>query len=299
MISLLIYGFAGIDYLCNYGLEIYPLGVVFVGVSLGIIAFAITKFDLLANPMTLAATIAHEMRTPLATIRAQALSVSRYLPILFEGYQRAVEHKLYEPRLRRRELAVLESIGKNIENEVDRSTAIMDLILAASRMDAFDSSDFQTYSVRGCIDMALQRYPFTAGLRQRVQVTGEDFPFYGSDTLLIYVLFNLIKNAAYAIKAVEKGEIRIELIPAHKDNRLVFTDTGTGIAAHVLPHIFDPFYTTKHAGCGTGIGLPFCERVMQAFNGRIGCHTEQGRYTSFLLEFPPARGDLPLAVAVA
>lgn len=300
MVSLGPYPLAALDYLCNYGYQLYPLGAVFLAMSLGLTVVAITKYDLLGNPMQLAASMAHEIRTPLASIRAQALIISRYLPILFEGYQRAVESKAYEPRLRRRELEVLEALGKSIELEVDRSTVIVDLMLASSRMDLLDRSNFKLHSLRPCLDEALRSYPFPAGMRERVRIVGEvDFRFFGSDVLLVYVLYNLLKNACYAIKAVERGEIQISAVSGPKGNSLIFTDTGAGIPAQVLPHIFDPFYTTKTSGSGTGIGLTFCQRVMSAFGGRISCRSEEGRYTSFYLDFPLPRPDEAVARNVA
>ncbi|UUZ67991.1 hypothetical protein LP416_27230 [Polaromonas sp. P2-4] len=96
--SLLIYFFAAMDYLCNYGIEFYPPGVVFTALSLGLIAVAVTKYDLM-SPVAVAATVAHEMRTPLASIRMQADMLAQYLPALHKGYQLAVDHGLCEPAL--------------------------------------------------------------------------------------------------------------------------------------------------------------------------------------------------------
>jgi signal transduction histidine kinase len=64
------------------------------------------------------------------------------------------------------------------------------------------------------------------------------------------------------------------------------TDTGPGIPDDVLPHVFDPFYTTRNSGGGTGMGLAFCRRVITAFGGQIQCESQAGRYTRFSMEFP-------------
>jgi signal transduction histidine kinase len=79
LVSLLIYFFAAVDYLCNYGLDFYPPGVLFVAASLGLIAQAMVRHNLLADPLQVAATIAHEMRTPLATIRNQSRMLAKCL----------------------------------------------------------------------------------------------------------------------------------------------------------------------------------------------------------------------------
>jgi signal transduction histidine kinase len=66
--------------------------------------------------------------------------------------------------------------------------------------------------------------------------------------------------------------------------RLIFKDTGKGIASKDLPFVFDRFYTqTPH---GTGIGLAFCQDVLKRFGGSIVCDSVEGEYTIFTLSFP-------------
>src|SRR5688572_28160272 len=93
VVSLLIYFFAAVDYLCNYGIEFYPPGVIFVAISLGLIVLAVTRYSLM-SPMAVIATAAHEMRTPLASIRMQADTLSELLPEILKGYQLARAHGL-------------------------------------------------------------------------------------------------------------------------------------------------------------------------------------------------------------
>lgn len=159
-------------------------------------------------------------------------------------------------------------------------------MLASATMEQFDHSSFKKYSVHHCVQEALNRYPFSVSERHKVTIsTLEDFTFYGSDTLLIYVLFNLLKNALYALKAKGEGNIDISTYCSPSFFTLRITDTGTGIAEDVRPYIFEAFFTTKK-GNGTGIGLAFCKRVLNSFNGNIRCESEVGRYTTFILEFP-------------
>ena len=74
---------------------------------------------------------------------------------------------------------------------------------------------------------------------------------------MIFVIFNLLKNALYAIHANGRGQIEID---AHRSNGYCvvrFSDTGPGIAPDVLPQIFDAFFSTKSHGRGAGMGLSF------------------------------------------
>jgi two-component system CAI-1 autoinducer sensor kinase/phosphatase CqsS len=283
--AVLTYFFAAVDYLCNYGVEFYPPGVIFIAVSLGIFTIAIVRYDLL-NPLAIAATVAHEMRTPLLSIRNQARGMERDLPLLLQGYELAVNTGLCEPSIRPGTMKFLSSIGGTITHEVDRANNALDMMLASLKMDKIDTSTFTFHSVEACVAESVDRYTFEAGERDRVSI-GElmDFQFFGSETLLTMVLFNLFKNALYAIKSAGKGEIKISTILAPTFNTLCFTDTGTGVSRDALPKVFDPFFTTKKSG-GSGIGLAFCHRVMTSFGGCIRCESVPGKFTTFTLEFP-------------
>lgn len=288
LFSLLIYFCAAIDYLCNYGVVFYPPGVLFIALSLALIARAMVRHDLLTSPIVVAATIAHEMRTPLLTIRAQARVLAQSLPELIEAYRAQQQEQPQRNALRPEQLDYLLTLAAQIDGEVQRSNFIVDMMLASARADSLDKRAFALHSVKKCVNDALARYPFDAVTRTKVALQlQDDFTFYGSDTLLTYVLYNLLKNALDAIKTAGKGDIRIAFYAHKENNRLLFTDTGHGIPEHVLPYVFDPFYTTRSAG-GTGMGLAFCRRVLTAFNGKIGCESEEGNYTRFLLEFPRA-----------
>jgi two-component system CAI-1 autoinducer sensor kinase/phosphatase CqsS len=285
VVSLLMYCFAAVDYGCNYGLEFYPPGVVFIAISLGLIMLAVIRYQLL-SPMAVAATVAHEMRTPLASIRMQADALARMLPEMQRGYDLAVAHGLML-----REAAVLDpqcvqALSHSITQQVDRSNVVIDLMLASSHMESIDPAGFHRYSIAYCVREALDSYPFGSHDRLRVQCQIEqDFEFWGSDLLMVYVLFNLLKNALYALQAAGKGEITIT-VGAGGRRTLVFMDTGSGIPAAVLSRIFEPFFTTKQ-GHGTGIGLAFCRRVIDSFGGRLQCRSVVGEHTTFTVVFPP------------
>lgn len=128
LVSILIYFGAASDYLCNYGVEMYPPGVLFIMASLGLIAQAMVRHNLLADPMAAAATIAHEMRTPLASIRSQTRILARNLPELIAGYR--PEH---QGALGTRQLEHLGEIARSIDAEVSRSNFIVDMLLASAR----------------------------------------------------------------------------------------------------------------------------------------------------------------------
>jgi signal transduction histidine kinase len=283
--SLLIYFFAAVDYLCNYGFEFYPPGVVFIAISLGLIAFAVTRFNLMSRA-AVAATVAHEMRTPLASIRMLADTLSQMLPELDKGYRLALEHGLVKEGHNTMPSQQLMALTNGIAHQVDRSNVVIDMVLASSRMEQIDTSTFGCHSMQACVAEALTGYPFSKGERDKVAVTVEsDFVFRGSDLLMVYVLFNLIKNSIYAMRAAGKGAIAIKVASGTRSHTLTFTDTGCGIPAATLPRIFDDFFTTKKTN-GAGIGLAFCRRVLTSFGACMNCESVEGSFTTFTMRFP-------------
>lgn len=198
---------------------------------------------------------------------------------MLAGYQSAVEHGQVKPVLSAAQLQYLDQLNQHIDTEISRSNLIVDMMLASARAGMLERSDFAHHSIKKCVDQALASYPFEISMRNKVRVQGShDFTFFGSDVLLVCVLYNLFKNALHAIQLAGRGELEIILA----DRQLLVTDTGSGIPDDVLPHVFEPFYSTG----GTGIGLAFCQKVITAFGGKIQCESKAGAYTRFSLSFP-------------
>jgi len=104
------------------------------------------------------------------------------------------------------------------------------------------------------------------------------------------VLLNLVLNARDAmprggtitlaakrnIDAAQRPQVRIEV-----------SDTGTGIRPEVLPHVFEPFYTTK-GDAGTGLGLMIVKDAIEHAGGAVRIESQYGKGTTILLELPEA-----------
>ncbi len=291
VISNLIYFFAAVDYLCNYGFAFYPPGVIFIAISLGLMSYAVAKYELM-SPYAAAATIAHEMRTPLAAIRMQADHAAKQVPDMLRQLQEAQANSDYgslNPKGSITDASAhqqLELMCKKIVQQVDRTNQMIDLILASARMEHIDKSDFEWHSAKHCVLQMIEGYPFTLYEKRRVHLDcEEDFEFFGSQPLLIFAISNLVKNSLYAMKVAEKGEIYINLSPQPDFNTLTVMDTASGIPKHILPHIFDTYYSTKQSA-GAGVGLAFCYRAVKAFEGSILCDSELGEFTKFTVKLP-------------
>jgi signal transduction histidine kinase len=127
-----------------------------------------------------------------------------------------------------------------------------------------------------------------------VREYGDLPPFTGNRSALGQVFLNLLLNAGQALPSGRAGAHTITIATASASGALSveIRDTGPGIPPDVLPHIFDPFYTTKPMGEGTGLGLAVSERLVADHGGRITVESELGKGTV-------VRVVLPLAAEVA
>lgn len=118
--------------------------------------------------------------------------------------------------------------------------------------------------------------------------------------LLEQVFTNLIVNATDAMPGGGKLTVITHLIPGSEsptDQRyleIVFTDTGSGIASQDLDRIFEPFYTTKEKGRGTGLGLFVSYGIIEKHGGTIDVASELGVGTSFTIRLPLAQPRNPV-----
>ncbi|MFM0009776.1 ATP-binding protein [Paraburkholderia sediminicola] len=286
--SLCLYSFAAVDYAVNYGYAFYPPGVLFIALSLGLLAITIVRYHLI-HPYAIAATIAHEIATPLATIAMHADEIASVWAHVFKGYRLAVTHGLYDDQeVHSGQSERISHLATAIRKEVSGTSAMVEMALASFTLDRLDRTRFSPHSMQQCVTSALERYPFRGEERARVTVAPIDpaLCFSGSDTLAVFVLFNLLKNALHAIHVSGEGEIAISAVQESGFCVLRFRDTGPGIAPDVLPHIFDAFFSTKRHGSGAGMGLAFCRRAAELLGGTIECMSTRGSHTTFTVRLP-------------
>jgi two-component system CAI-1 autoinducer sensor kinase/phosphatase CqsS len=206
------------------------------------------------NLKSLAASIAHETRNPLSAIKSAC-------ELIKENLDSAME------------LLDLISISSS------RGLMISEMILRNIRNEEIDKSQFINIKMNAILEAAMREYAFESKEQKKlvnIDLT-DDFDFFGDETLMIFVVFNLLKNSLYY-----RAQINIWL---DGDKRcLYFKDDGIGMTKDKLEFIFDDFFTSDKKG-GTGLGLPFCRRVMQAFGGDISCKSVEGEGTEFCLKF--------------
>jgi signal transduction histidine kinase len=121
----------------------------------------------------------------------------------------------------------------------------------------------------------------------------------GSSDRLQQLFLNLINNSLDAMP--DGGEIEVHTSSegkAGKAQRVAvdFIDTGFGMTPEVMSHIFDPLYTTKDRGHGTGLGLVIVSQIVSEHGGRVEVDSELGQGTRFRLTFAAIPNDVPAVV---
>jgi len=219
-------------------------------------------------------SVAHELRTPLSSVNA---SVRGLIRTYGADTCRSVEEKF----------GALDALAR-IQFEVRHMNHMIDLFLLSASAVRKNLRPVEMVSMNATVATMLQRYPFVSDA-QKQQVALElraDFHFAGQNELAVIVLLNLLRNALKAIHRAGKGRVRIIVDGRHRTPRLLFIDTGCGIAPNHLPLIFRRFYSYP-AHNGSGIGLALCQEILRAWNSRIRCVTREQAYAIFVLEFPP------------
>lgn len=224
---------------------------------------------------SLAATIAHEMRNPLAQLKHSQEGVQQVLPPPGGSHSVTVSQ------------AELDTLYRHLAHgdvAIRRGLQAISMTLDAIQDKAPDSASFQLLTASEAVRKAVEEFSLgsnDAG-RDRVKVhVLDDFQFRGDETAFLFVLFNLLKNALYYVSRYPDMRVDITI----GDHEVRVRDTGPGMAPEVLRGLFEPFRTTGKAG-GTGLGLAYCRRVMTSFGGTIHCDSELGHFTEFSLHFP-------------
>ncbi|WP_288254789.1 hybrid sensor histidine kinase/response regulator [uncultured Hydrogenophaga sp.] len=239
--------------------------------------------------------LAHELNTPLATVRGSVAAVlERHRPpepgdppgtVRFEG--------LGPKEL----LAALQ----RAERRAQYCQSLVATFVQSAR-DAYPGAAPQTVSASSLLAVLVDEYPFED--RERRWVDAElrhDFRLPGRRDLLYLVLCTLTKNAILALRDTTEPRLRVEVDcvagPGGPRAFIRFIDNGPGIPPEVLARLTREPVTSRAATGGNGMGLMFCQRVMQAAGGQIRIDSTQGEGTTVELLFE--RGVQPVAAGEA
>jgi two-component system sensor histidine kinase KdpD len=241
-------------------------------------ATALMEADRLKS--ALLAAVSHDLRTPLASIKAAATSLLE-------------EEIAWDAQTRREFLQA-------IDEETDRLTRLVANLLDLTRIQGGAlKPEKEWYEIGEVIHQVADRLGALAASHPlRIEVA-PDLPLVAFDFVEIaQVLTNLIENAA---KYSDAGtEIAVTAAREGDAVRLTVRDRGLGIPAADVPHVFDTFYRVRRQGRagrigGTGIGLAICKGFVEAHGGEIGVESREGDGSAFWFTLPiTAMPDAPV-----
>ena len=219
------------------------------------------KTERLAELGTLASGMAHEIGTPMNVILGRAELLMR---------------KATDERTRRS----LETIV----TQVERITKIMNQLLSFARKRPAERQGINLETIMiDVLDVLEERFH-----KHHIQVTKTVSPHLpkvlADPDHMNQVFLNLLLNACQSMP--EGGTLRLALHPTDTTVELTIQDTGCGIPQEQLSKIFDPFFSTKAVGEGTGLGLTVIHGILQEHQGDIRVTSVPGQGTTFIVSLP-------------
>jgi nitrogen fixation/metabolism regulation signal transduction histidine kinase len=216
--------------------------------------------------------IAHEMRNPLGSVR-----------LILEGILERLEKKDGKNALSQKELS---DYLKKINEQIGLCIDVTGRLLKMASYNSFEIREkiFVQKTIREIL-LLLDYEAKKSGIAIQTIFEEEDFSFtmLQSDFQMIFV--NLIQNAFHSMK--DGGVLTIEVKKMKTKGKITVKDTGCGIPEELLPHIFEPFISSRTSlGGGSGLGLTIVRTLVQSYHGHISVASKKNKGSSFSVVFP-------------
>jgi two-component system NtrC family sensor kinase len=232
--------------------------------------------DRLSSLGRLVASVCHEINNPITSIVTFNKLILSYLqegklpPDGSAGFERYLD------------LSIREAL---------RCGSIVNNLLTFARQKNVEAKDIDLIEVVQTIMMLTKHQLESSQIEYELDLPKAPFKVYGDSTQIQQCLMNLIFNAIESMP--EGGKLTISGGPDDGENMiwLAVADNGHGIKPEDLPHIFEPFYTTKVDGKGVGLGLSMTYGIIRKHNGIIEVNSNPGKGTVFKIKLPRSSPD--------
>lgn len=228
----------------------------------------------LRRTLTTVGIMAHELRTPLATVSL----ISQALQTIARSAENAQTADTLESLAAR-----LATLTRNMNHQIDTQIANARMLRLTPVREPVQAGPL--------VCTVVDEFPFHGERERRAVVVqvSQDFVFNSSRALFAQVVENLLKNALKATLAADRplfeGDIRIDVSVSNGRGRLLFSDRGVGLAPALRHRIFEPFFSSDDH-TGHGLGLAFCKRVVLSAGGTIRVESMPGQGADFYIDLP-------------
>ncbi len=211
----------------------------------------------------LVAGVAHEINTPVASIKSNNGIIQKLLP-----------------KLKDDDIA---EILRDINSvDFEAITRINHIVTSLKKFVRLDEAELQEADINKEIDLTLDLIRHETKNRIEIEKDYGEMPAIRCfPNMLNQVFTNILINACQAIE--EKGTIKITTRSEGDKVIIKFKDDGRGIPQNELGKIFTAGYTTKGVGVGTGLGLAICTKIIEKHNGEIIANSEVGKGSEFII----------------
>ena len=219
---------------------------------------------------TLASGVAHEINNPLAIINQAA------------GYMSTLLQKQELAEMPRK--ATFEKALQKIEKSIIRARNITHQLLGNVRKTKSILSDVDAFELVNETLQLIRKEAQEKEITVKLQTSENLNPIWTDPHQIRQVLINLISNAIHATS--EQGHISIQVEATAAGISIAVSDTGTGIPKEHLEKIFEPFFSTKAPGEGTGLGLFVTREIVEKLGGTVAVMSRVGQGSQFTVLIP-------------
>lgn len=246
----------------------------------------------------LVAGIMHEVNNPVNFIYGNLTHLKNYSKDLITIID---EFKSYEGELSEEHRAKVDELMKQIDYEFlktdlpdlidschEGTERVKNIVLDLKDFSRMEEAALTSVDLAKEIDTTLNilhnKFKYKITVHKEYEPNMPKIEAYGGQ--LNQVFMNILDNAAYAVSDKERGDVYIRLRTTNKYAVIEIEDNGKGMDAKTRDKIFNPFFTTKPVGQGSGLGLSISYKVIKNHKGNIEVYSTPGKGTKFIITLP-------------
>lgn len=243
--------------------------------------------DRMATLGMLAAGIAHEVNNPTTFISGNVQTIERFWKDVVRFIDPILQD-LDEDTSRKLNF-IMEEMPAAIAGIQNGVVRVAKIVRGLKDYARHERGERATTTLGDCVRRSVELCSFQLSKRSvavRVEPGGEDIPVFVDAQQIEQVIVNLLVNAGDAMEDSNNPEVTMRIRSTEDRVLLEIRDNGPGIPQDFLERIWNPFFTTKPAGKGTGLGLPICKRIVEDHEGRLLVENLATGGACFTLDMP-------------